>query len=297
MKSMTGYGWGSIVNDSLSVTVDIKTVNNRFLDVSIKSNQELSSYEGVIKQEIVSRLKRGRVDAVITIFKDKATTYELNRALIAGFLSVIQEMKDEFKLKGEPDINQFVRLPGVILTTRDGLSEDIKSYIDQALTKALDELEEMRAHEGQALANDCSARLRNIELLMTTIEDGLAAQPDSYQLRLSKRINELLARVRKTGEQKIFDLDENRLAQEVAYLAERSDISEEIARLRSHAEQVHGILSSDGEHGKRLDFLLQEFNREANTILSKATDIAIKNAALEIKGEIEKMREQVQNIE
>ncbi|MGH9898874.1 MAG: YicC/YloC family endoribonuclease [Pyrinomonadaceae bacterium] len=295
MKSMTGYGRGSTINDRFSAAVEIKTVNNRFLDVNTKSNQELSSYEVVIKQQIASRLKRGRVDVMITIFRRDEVNYELNRSLAAGFLSVIQEIKDEFKLKGEPDINQLIRLPGVMLAARDVVSDYLKPYIDQALAKALDEVEMMRGKEGQALANDCLVRLAKLDLLMTRIEDVAAAQPDGYQLRLSKRITELIERMR--SEQKIIELDESRLAQEVAYLAERSDINEEIARLRSHTEQFHGILNSDGEHGKRLDFLLQEFNREANTILSKATDLVIKNAALEIKGEIEKMREQVQNIE
>jgi len=166
------------------------------------------------------------------------------------------------------------------------------SAIDEAVDLALNELEKMRQQEGEALRNELQERLRKIEALVPTIENAAAGLADAYRLRLQKRITELLNR----GGQ-VVEIDPARLAQEVAYLADRSDVSEEMVRLRSHLAQFQEALDASGETGKMLDFLLQELNREANTTLSKSTDLAIKEAGLAIKAEVEKLREQVQNVE
>jgi uncharacterized protein (TIGR00255 family) len=178
-------------------------------------------------------------------------------------------------------------------TTREGLDESTTAGIDTAVNEALDDLERMRQVEGAALAAEMSSRLDKIEAQVPVIEAGAAETIELYRQRLQKRIGELLAR----GGGQTVELDPGRLAQEVAYLADRSDVTEELARLRSHLEQFRAALSTEGEIGKRLDFLLQELNREANTVLSKSTEVSIKDAGLAIKAEVEKLREQVQNVE
>jgi uncharacterized protein (TIGR00255 family) len=232
------------------------------------------------------------VDASLTFERTGEIEYELNRPLISGFITALKSMQQEFEITGEPDINVIARLPGVMQPLRDGLDEVMIQGVEQAVDEALDELEQMRAREGQALAAEMRSRLDEIARHVPHIEGAAAGLVESYRARLQKRIGELLAR-----DAQGIELDPARLAQEVAYMADRSDISEEIARLKSHLTQFREALEESGETGKRLDFLLQELNREANTVLSKSTDLSIKEAALAIKGEVEKLREQVQNVE
>jgi uncharacterized protein (TIGR00255 family) len=201
-------------------------------------------------------------------------------------------MQQEFALAGEPDINIIARLPGALQPMRDGISDEMIAGVEQAVDEALDELERMRTREGEALAAEMRARLDEIEQNIPTVEGAAGGLVEAYRMRLQKRIGELLAR-----EGQSVEVDPGRLAQEVAYLADRSDISEEIARLKSHLSQFREAIDSEGETGKRLDFILQELNREANTVLSKSTDLTIKDAALAIKAAVEKLREQVQNVE
>lgn len=289
---MTGYGRGSVTGQNFTVSVDIKTVNNRFLDVHLRLGSELSSLEADVKRQISSRLSRGRVDATVTFERTGEVAYELNRPLIAGYLTALRSMQREFEIAGEPDINILARLPGVMQPARDGLNEEMRAGIEQAISQAIDELERMRGREGEELKAEMSARLDEIARHVPVIEQGASVLVDAYRARLQKRVGELLARDGQT-----MELDPARLAQEVAYLADRSDISEEIARLRSHLIQFRETIEGEGDTGKRLDFLLQELNREANTVLSKSTDLTIKEAALAIKAEVEKLREQVQNVE
>ncbi len=293
MKSMTGFGRGSATIEGFNVSVDLKTVNNRFLDVHLRASADLSVAEALIRRRIGERLSRGRVDAQINIERTGAVLYELNRPLISGYITAIREMQKEFSLTGEPDVNVMARLPGAMQTARDSLSDDMLNCVESALAGAIDELEEMRLREGAALAAEMRARLDEIERHVPLIEAVAGGQVDAYRARLHRRISELLAR----DGLEIIELDQGRLSQEVAYLADRSDITEEIARLRSHLMQFRDSVEAEGEIGKRLDFLLQELNREANTILSKSTDAAIKESALAIKAAVEKLREQVQNVE
>ena len=293
MKSMTGFGRGSAQGENFAVAVDLKTVNNRFLDIHLRVGSELSSVEPVIRKRIGERLSRGRVDVNITLERTGEVAYEPNRQLIAGYIRAMRTMQQEFGLAGEPDINVLARLPGAMQAARDQLGEETLKGVEQALLQALDELEAMREREGAALAAEMHARLDEMERHVPIIEALSAEQVDNYRARVNKRITELLAR----DGLEIVELDQGRLSQEVAYLADRSDITEEIARLRSHITQFRAGIDEETDTGKRLDFLLQEFNREANTVLSKSTDLAIKESSIAIKAAIEKLREQVQNVE
>ncbi|HEX8567126.1 MAG TPA: YicC/YloC family endoribonuclease [Pyrinomonadaceae bacterium] len=292
MKSMTGFGRGASSGENYAASVELKTVNNRFLDVHLRLASELQSLEAVLKRQISSRLSRGRVDVTLSLERTSEIAYELNRPLIAGYLQALSQLRQEFSLSGEPDLNVIARLPGVLQTAKDELDTETQNGIEAALELALTELEQMREIEGEALKIEMFSRLAEIERQIAVIEPNAASITENYRARLQKKITDLLA---KSDSQ--IELDQARLAQEVAYLAERSDVSEELARLKSHISQFREICESEGEIGKRLDFLTQELNREGNTILSKATDIVIKEAALVVKAEIEKIREQVQNVE
>lgn len=292
MKSMTGFGRGAANGEDFTVAVEIKTVNNRYLDIHLRLSQELSAIETIIRRRVGARLSRGRVDLNINFERTGATTYELNKPLISGYVKAIREIQKEFDLPGEVDVNSIARLPGAMSPTRDGLNNTNLEGLERALDEALDNLERMRESEGTALAAEMRVRLAKIEAEVPVIEAAANSLIDAYRLRLQKRIGELIAR----GGHPI-ELDPGRLAQEVAYLADRSDITEELARLRSHLDQYRSAIDADGEVGKRLDFLLQELNREANTVLAKSTEVSIKDAALAIKAEVEKLREQVQNVE
>ena len=290
---MTGYGKAMVAGDDFSVSVDLKTVNNRFLDIHLRVGSELAALEPSIKKRISSRLSRGRVDVTVSIERVSQIAYELNRPLIAGYVSALKQLQQDFNIAGELDINVIARIPGALQPARNGsIDERMTAALDQAMVQALDELERMREQEGEALKNELRERVQKIETLVPIIESSAAGLADAYRLRLQKRIGELLNR----GGQ-VVEIDPVRLAQEVAYLADRSDVSEEMVRLRSHLSQFQEALNSPGEAGKMLDFLLQELNREANTTLSKSTDLAIKEAGLAIKAEVEKLREQVQNVE
>ena len=292
MKSMTGYGRGAVAGDNFSAAVDLKTVNNRFLDIHLRLSGELAALEPSIKKRISSRLSRGRVDAAITFERTAQAAYELNRPLIAGYLGALREMQNEYQIPGEVDINLLARLPGALQPARDALDDTMVAGIEQALDEALAELERMRQQEGEALQNEMRERLDRIEALIPAIEGAASGVAETYRQRLQKRIGELLNR-----ETQVIELDQARMAQEIAYLADRSDVSEEMVRLKSHLQQFREALYSANETGKMLDFLLQELNREANTTLSKSTELSIKEAALGIKAEVEKLREQVQNVE
>ncbi|HWF90193.1 MAG TPA: YicC/YloC family endoribonuclease [Pyrinomonadaceae bacterium] len=292
MKSMTGYGKSMVTGDDFSVSVDLKTVNNRFLDIHLRVGSELASLEPSIKKRISSRLSRGRVDVTVSMERVSQIAYEINRPLIAGYVSALKQLQQDFDISGELDINVIARIPGALQPARNGLDDRMTAALDKAVDQALDELERMREQEGDALKTELRERVQKIETLVPIIESSAAGLADAYRQRLQKRIGELLNRA---GQ--VVEIDPVRLAQEVAYLADRSDVSEEMVRLRSHLSQFQEALDAPGEAGKMLDFLLQELNREANTTLSKSTDLVIKEAGLAIKAEVEKLREQVQNVE
>jgi uncharacterized protein (TIGR00255 family) len=286
---MTGYGKGAASGDNFSVIVDLRSVNNRNLDIHWRAPQDLAPLEIALKKQVQSAVSRGRVDVTINLTQASNVAYELNRPLIQGYLEALKTMREEFGLAGDADLATIARLPNVLITpTSSSLSDEVMQGIDEAMTQALTALVAMRAVEGHELQKELLSRIDRIESHVIAIESGSSGVVDQYRDRLRKKITELLDR---------SYVDETRLAQEVAYLAERSDISEEIARLKSHLTQLRELLSGDGEIGKKLDFLLQETNREANTVLSKSAELSICDAAIEIKTEVEKLREQAQNVE
>lgn len=292
MKSMTGFGRGAVVETGFAVTVELKTVNNRFLDVALRLSGEMQQLESTIKRLIANRLSRGRVDVNLQFDRAEEINYELNRPLIEGYLAAIRTMQEEFSLAGEPDLNVVARLPNVLISRKEELSDEFVVAVESAVNLAIDDLEKMRHNEGQMLASELELRLSEIEKRLDPIESEAANVTEEYRQKLTKRIADMLA---KTDSQ--IELDQSRLAQEVAYLSDRADISEETSRLRSHIDHFRQIMKDEKEVGKRLDFLTQELNREANTIASKTGNLTIKEHALAIKSEIEKIREQVQNVE
>ena len=289
LKSMTGYGKGAVSGEGFSVTVDIRSVNNRNLDVHWRAPHELTALEIPLKKQVQAAVTRGRVDINIGFQQTSDTVYELNRPLIRGYLDAMRLMREEFGLAGEPDLAAIARLPNVMMAPTDNrLNDKAVQGVEQALIQALTALVEMRAVEGHELQKELLTRVDRIESRLRVIEANAGTVTDFYREKLHKRLAELVEKV---------SVDETRLAQEVAYLAERCDVTEEIARLNSHLTQLRELLSSDGDIGKKLDFLLQETNREANTILSKASELEICDAAIDIKTEVEKLREQANNVE
>jgi len=292
MKSMTGFGRASVTDNNFAITVELKTVNNRFLDINLRLASELQQLESEIKRLIGGRLTRGRVDVNLQYDRTSDVEYELNRPLITGFLAAMKDMQTEFALTGEPDINVIARLPNVVSTKKEEPTAEFLAAIEKVFSLALDDLEKMRLKEGSMLSDELESRLFEIERRLPPIEADAENVAEEYRQRLTKRIGDMLA---KSDSQ--IEIDQARLAQEVAYLAEKADISEEIARLRTHIKHFRTIVKDDRDVGKRLDFLTQELNREANTITSKTTNMSVKENALAIKSEIEKIREQVQNVE
>jgi uncharacterized protein (TIGR00255 family) len=289
---MTGFGRGSASGENFSVNVELKTVNNRFLDVNLRLSGELQQLESRLKHLIGERLSRGRVEVNIQYDKSDEIAYELNRPMIAGYLAAMKQMQEEFSLSGEPDLNVVARLPNVVVPKKDDVDPEFLEGIESALANAIDDLEKMREKEGELLRSELHTLINGIDSRLPTIESESANVAEEYRLRLTKRIGDMIAK----SESQI-ELDQGRLAQEVSYLADRADISEEITRLRTHLGHFRSIMADDNEVGKRLDFLTQELNREANTITSKTSNMIVKENALQIKSDIEKIREQVQNIE
>jgi uncharacterized protein (TIGR00255 family) len=292
MKSMTGFGRGFEASDVFAVTVELKTVNNRFLDVSLRLSGELASLESIVKRQIGNRLSRGRIEVNLSYERTTEIIYELNRPMIAGYLAAMKQMQDEFSLSGEPDLNVVARLPNVVQPKKEELSDEFTAGVERALDSALNDLEKMREVEREILHKELNFRLLEIENRLPTIESESDKVGEEYRVRLTKKVNDFLSKAELQ-----IEIDQGRLAQEVAFLADRSDISEEIQRLKSHIEQFRQIMADEKDVGKRLDFLTQELNREANTIASKTNNLIVKENALAIKSEIEKIREQVQNVE
>lgn len=286
---MTGFGRGASSKEAYSVSVELKTVNNRFLDINLRLPGEFQGLENQIKRQIINRLKRGRVDGFLSFEVASDSSLEINRDVISSYLSAFKSIQEEFGIGGEPDINMIARLPNVFTVKKAEITDAINEAVEEAVSKALDDLEKMRITEGGHLRADIENRLENIERCVDSIEAGAAMVSEEHRERLNKKISDAIGGV--------AELDPGRLAQEVAYLADRSDISEETSRLRAHINQYRQIMEEDEELGKRLDFLTQELNREANTITSKTGNLAVKSSALEVKSEIEKIREQIQNVE
>ena len=291
MLSMTGYGKGEYSEGGIELTCEIKTVNNRYLDVSIKAPRIFAAYEDVVRNTVRKKLTRGHADVFVSL-KDKRerpTVLTTDMALAASYVAAAKAMKEAF-----PDLTDDITLSSVlrypeVLKQEDSvtLDEELTNALLMALNIALDKLNEMRAVEGEKLKTDMLTRMATIEKLVGEVSARAPQIQEEYREKLKNRVQEYLADVQ---------MDEGRLLSEVAVFADRTNIDEELTRLRSHIEQFRSICE-EGVVGRKLDFLVQEFNREANTTCSKSNDVTITRTGLALKNEIEKIREQVQNLE
>ena len=289
--SMTGYGTGSAQRENTVVSVEIKTVNHRFLDFHVRIAREYQFLEGEIQQLIRGALDRGRVDVSVTIQNAVSTAFEVNSSLLKGYLEAAGKLKDEFHFQDSLDLKTILRLPGIIQVKEAVQTEPesaVSELVGRSVREALDGVLRMRRQEGDALRADMKKNLDCVEESAERIRDLSVNLASEHLQKLRDRLGQLVDQ---------GDMDPQRLAQEAALIADKSDISEEIARLKSHIEQYRFLMDAKEKAGKKLDFLLQELQREANTILSKSGDLEVSRCAIAIKTDIEKLREQVQNVE
>lgn len=291
LKSMTGYGRGECVFEDGRIVVEVKSVNHRYLDISCRVPRRFSSLESQVRKAISGRFSRGRFDVTIQSDFDGEGNqgFELNLPLAQEYCSILQELKDRLNLSGDVSLGLLAGARDIITTKEtepDG--EEGERAFNEAFNDALDSLERMREAEGENLYRDFSEKLDDVERLINDIRVRSPQVLVYHRDRLAKRVHELMGG---------GDVDAQRLNQEIAFLAERSDITEELVRIASHLEQFGIMMNVNKPTGRKLDFLLQEINREINTIASKASDADISQKVVAIKGELEKIREQVQNIE
>jgi uncharacterized protein (TIGR00255 family) len=291
IASMTGFGRAVLKRDDIEVTIEVRSVNNRFLDISLRTPRLLANYEQKIKDLIGRVLSRGRVSLTITIANGNETVNNLtlNRPLAQAYLRLTEDLKQELNLSGNISIEQLLQLPDII--NADVPPEENEKYwhvTESGLNEALASLQEMRQQEGGELRKDFGSRITNLEQLLTRIEGMAANRPQAELEKLRQRVKILL---------KDDKVDESRLEMELAFLADRLDITEECVRFHSHNKAFIQMLDNEQAPGRKLNFLLQEMNREVNTIGSKASSAEISHLVVEIKDEVEKLREQVQNIE
>jgi uncharacterized protein (TIGR00255 family) len=297
--SMTGYAQVRAETPDLALRVSIKSVNHRFLDLKMRMPEGLELYEPRLRQVVRERIHRGHVEIQVNAEPRTAATIQVNQELVKAYLRAAEALRQETRAAADVDVVALLRLPGVISGTgvappqTEEQQEQLGRALEDCLREALAKLDDMRRTEGAHLVDELHKRLTKIEGEADQVRVLAETLRPAFARRLDARLKELLSGV---------SLEPPRLAQEAAVLAERSDISEELERLRSHLAQFSNLLRNAGEIGKKLDFLLQEMHREANTLLSKTPGVdsealAITGLALEIKSDIEKLREQVQNIE
>ena len=296
IRSMTGFGRGEYSDEISKVTVEIRSVNHRYLDIYVKMPRRYSFAEETIKAAIKSRLHRGKVEVNVTVdnIGKSDSDVRLDKELAARYYKALSELKDSFDFGDESHVSLSLlsRMPDVIVTTPAAEDEEamVKRLIG-ATEKALDDFCSMREAEGAKLAADLSARADTIQNIRDCIETRAPEIEKEYAAKFKARVEEILGGV--------YDVPEERIALEAAIFADKANITEELVRLSSHISQLRGFLQADGEEavGKKIDFLIQEMNREANTIGSKSNDKEITSHMLDLKAEIEKVREQGQNIE
>ena len=292
---MTGYAQARAVENDWNLRLTIRSVNHRFLDLHLRLPEGFEPVEPRIRKMIRERVRRGHLD--VTLYYELAgpAAVGVNQEVAAAYLAAANALRTKFNIQTEPDVAAILRLPGAIgiAASLDHDIDRIEAVVVVVLSEALDRLDRMRAEEGVSLCNDMNTRLANITVLTAEVTKLAERARPAFARRLESRLKELLGEA---------PLDPTRLAQEVAIAAERSDVSEELARLASHVQQFSSLIATGSDAGKKLDFLLQEMQRESNTLLSKtpgneAEGLEITRLGLEIKSEIEKLREQVQNIE
>ena len=291
IKSMTGYGRAVETVNGREFTVELRSVNNRYLDCSVRLPRMLSFAEEAVKQAVKASVSRGKVDVFISLRSEAEAdvAVSLNKAVLEGYLAAMRQMVTEFGVKDDISVSTVSRLPEVFSVEKQEVDEDaLRSDLLQVVAKALAGYDAMRSAEGQALDNDLRSRGQTILELVSQVEAGNVQTVVDYRARLENKLREVLENTA---------IDESRILTEAAIFADKVAVDEETVRLRSHLEQMNTMLTGGGAIGRKLDFLLQEMNREANTIGSKCTDVRLARIVVDIKAELEKIREQTQNIE
>ena len=291
IRSMTGYGRGEYTADKRKFTVEIKSVNHKFNDITIKLPRSMNQWEDKIRKRLMQDISRGKTDVYISFetFAGEDVAVNINEALAAAYMERIEQLRERFQLSTDDSLGILARFPDIITVEKvQGHDDTLFEALIPALNEAITRFVSMREAEGQALKTDITNKAMQMKALVAAVEERSPIVTLEYKKKLSARISELL-----DGN----EIEPQRLAVEVALFADKSCIDEEITRLHSHIDQLLNFLEKGGMIGRKLDFLVQEMNREANTIASKANDLEITQIAIELKSEIEKMREQMQNIE
>jgi uncharacterized protein (TIGR00255 family) len=289
---MTGFGKGESSNDKIKFTVEIKTINNRYNDINIKSPKFIRNFEERVRKSVKNKITRGRIDIGLSyeMLEGNEIVVKPNKSAAISYQNAIQELSQLLNINQEASLQNYLGLPDIFEVSRlDEADDSIWDCLEVAVENAIQELKDMREIEGEELRQDILNNIDKINDFIDYIEKQSSTVVKEYQEKLEKRIADLMTNN--------YSLDENKLYNEVVFFADRSDINEEIVRLRSHLKQFEFSVKEGGVVGRKLDFILQEINREANTIASKSSKIEITQSAVEIKNHLEKMREQVQNIE
>lgn len=289
--SMTGYGRGIKSSPAYSITIDIKSINHRYLEVYFKIPRIYSFLEDILRRDLTAKISRGKVEVSVTIekFLTEEVSIKLNRSLLTSYFRAIDELTSDFKIQGAPDLTTILNLPDVMQTIQPSEDEEqIGILAAEVLGDAINNLLKMRRLEGQRLAGNIRDKLDVLEEFHHQLVELAPEMITEYRARLLKRIQELTEGV---------EIDPNRLAVEVALFADKSDITEELVRIESHLRQIYKTLELDETIGRKLDFIIQELNREINTIGSKGNDLTLSQIVIQFKSELEKIREQIQNIE
>jgi uncharacterized protein (TIGR00255 family) len=288
---MTGYGRAVETVNGRQFTVELRSVNNRYLDCTVKAPRMLSFAEEAVKQTVKNVISRGKVDIFITIHSENGVdaTVTLNTAVVEGYLSAMEQMAEKYPVKNDISVSLLSKMPEVFSVEKPEVDEEqLQADLMSVLHKALENFDAMRVAEGKALENDLRSRGATIEELVGQVEKGNAQTVVDYRQRLENKIKEVLAST---------NIDESRILTEAAIFADKVAVDEETVRLRSHLQQMYSMLTTGGALGRKLDFLLQEMNRETNTIGSKCSDVRLARIVVDIKAELEKIREQTHNIE
>ena len=291
IKSMTGYGRAVETINGREFTVELRSVNNRYLDCTVKLPRSLSFAEEAVKQAVKQAVSRGKVDVFITVKSENTddTKISLNTAVVEGYLSAMRQMVESFGVRDDISVSVLSRMNDVFTVEKPEVDEEqLKADLMSVLDKTLAGYNAMRSTEGAALDQDLRSRGETILELVAQVEAGNGQTVIDYRTRLENKLKEVLANT---------NIDESRILTEAAIFADKVAVDEETVRLRSHLQQMNTMLSGGGAVGRKLDFLLQEMNREANTIGSKCTDVKLARIVVDIKAELEKIREQTQNIE
>ncbi len=291
VKSMTGYGRAVETVNGREFTVEIRSVNNRYLDCTVKLPRALSFAEDTVKQAVKASISRGKVDVFVSQRSEgmPEVTVSLNRDVAAAYIRAMRQMAEEFQIRGNISVALVSQMSDVFTVDRPQVDEEqLLADLMQVVGHALEGYDAMRSREGEALKADLTGRGNTIRSLVSQVEEGSPQTVADYRTRLYQKLQEVLANTA---------IDESRILTEAAIFADKVAVDEETVRLRSHLEQMDSMLATGGPIGRKLDFLLQEMNREANTIGSKCTDLRLARVVVDIKAELEKIREQTQNIE